>query len=165
MNWASIALLVIFFGYTGLSWSILGPLDSISQSWYLWKERNYSAAFNIFGFLAFLACAGQFYYVKELLTAPLFVLSGAAMWLLTVGSPYKTYNRAHIIPTLASIVLGFAAVFAEFGWSPRFYHPLWMAFVLIMALKTFKVPYSTTFAELILVVAILFNFRLQHGAI
>lgn len=158
MNYASLLILFTFFAYTAISWGILGPLDSISQTWYKWRERNYSSAFNIFGFLAFVGCCWQYYYVDRPLTALFFVLSGACMWLLTVASHYKEYNLHHYIPTLLSIVLGFAAVYTEFGWSPKFWHPLWIFAVLAVFLKTFNVPYSTTWAELLVVVAILANF-------
>lgn len=158
MNWASVATLFVFFGYTAISWGVLGPLDSISQSWYKWHDQNFSAAFNIFGFLACMCCICQQFYVENLFTTPFFVLSGACMWLLTVASPYKDYSPHHVIPTLCAIVLGFAANFIEFGWSPRFWHPLWIFGVLAATIKVFQVPYSTTWAELLAVTCILFNF-------
>lgn len=158
MNFASLGILFVFFGYTAISWGILGPFDSISATWYAYKERNFSSAFNIFGFLAFAGCCLEYYYVHHELTALFFVLSGACMWFLTVASVYKQYNMHHIIPTLASIAFGFAAVYAEFGWGPRFWHPLWIFTVLAAMLKVFNVPYSTTWAELLVVGAILANF-------
>lgn len=157
MNWASIAILFTFFAYTAISWAILGPLDSISETWYKYKDRDYSSAFNIFGFLAFLGCAFQFYYVQNN-TAVAFTLSGACMWGLTVASHYKQYSAHHFIPTIAAIVFGFMAVYLEFGWEPRLWHPLWIFLVLSGVMKVAHVPHSTTWCELLAVGSILANF-------
>lgn len=156
MNYATIATLAIFALYTAISWAVLGPLDSISQSWYKWKNRDYSAAFNIFGAAVCLACCCQSFYGHEHLTKLFFVLSGACMWLLTVGSPYKTYSNYHYVPTGAAIGFGYAAVWAEFGPSWMF----WLSFGcgVVGALLMMKLPYHMTWQELWVLACILIPF-------
>lgn len=158
MNWASVILLLVFFGYTAVSWSILGPLDSISETYYKFRDRGYSAAFNIFGFLVFLACAAQTYYPYKHTTLLMFVLSGAFVWGLTVASLYRTNSMQHYLPTLLSIICGFLAVFFEYRLGFKFYTALGGFIVLAVGMKIAKVPYYTTWVELLALVAILFWF-------
>lgn len=158
MNWASVGILAVFFLYTFVSWSVLGPLDSVSQTWYLWKDRNYSSAFNIFGLLACIACAFEAYYYPEGLTRWFFLASGLSIWFLTIASPYKQYNTYHLIPTFLSIILGFCAVWAQFGFTMRFYVSLGSALSGVILMRAFGVPYSTTFAELWIMVCVVFFF-------
>lgn len=146
MNYATIATFAVFFIYTGLSWAIIGPLDSISKSYYLWKKRNYSAAFNWFGLAALLSCIAQTQYDHENLTYVFFVLAAACMWGLTVASEYVNYPMYHYIPTIMAIVFGYAAVWAEFGFGSTFYWSLGLG--VAGAILLHFVPRRTTFQEL-----------------
>lgn len=156
MNFASVAILLIFGIYTLLSWMILGPFESISATWYAWRSRNYSSAFNIFGVLALGACICQSFYPYKQMTVMFFILSGACMWLLTVASVYKQFGPHHIVPTMLSIIFGYLAVWSEFGFSLTFYLSLGVGALGAAVMQ--KMPYRTTFRELWVVLCIITPF-------
>lgn len=154
MNNASVLTIAVFFTYTLVSWWILGPLESISETWYRWRDQhNYSSAFNWFGLAACACCVYQTHYYGQSATSLLLVGSGVCMWLLTVASPYKQYNAYHIIPTLLAIGLGYAAVWAHYGFSWM----LWLSLgvgALGSALLT-QVPHKTLWQELLILCCIM----------
>lgn len=158
MNEATIAILAIFIAYTFISWGVLGPLDSISQSFYKWKDRNYSAAFNWFGASVFLACCCQSLYGWNHTTKLLFVIAGFCVWCLTVASVYKQYPLHHYVPTICSIVAGFACVSSEFGLLWKFYSAFGAFGAVAIVLVALNVKYKLTFIELWAMVCILFWF-------
>lgn len=158
MNYASLLILFSFMVYTFVSWSIVGPLGSISESYYKWQARNFSAAFNIFGLCVFAGCIGQTFYDYKQATMLFFVLSGACVWFLTVASLYKSQSTEHYLPTLFSIVFGYAAVLSEYGLGFKFYTAFGGFIGLSMVLKIAKVRYFTTWAELLAMVGVLYWF-------
>lgn len=116
MNELTIATILVFAFYTALSWVVLGPIDSISESYYLWKERNNGRVFFIFGLAVCVLCMLQGHMVEyKPITGLLLTMAGASMAGLTIASEYKAYKPHHFIPTFAAIGFGFAAVWVEFG--------------------------------------------------
>lgn len=158
MNYATAIIALAFFAYTFISRSILGPIDSISESYYRWKLRKYGAAFNIFGFVVFLGCVLQTQYPYKDLTHLFFVLSGSCCWFLTVASEYKRYKMHHYIPTIATIVFGFLAVWAEYGFGFNLYSSFGVFAAGTLLLSVFKIPARIVWIELLAMSCILFYF-------
>lgn len=94
-------LAIVFVGYMVITDRMVGTSYSISDSWYSWQRKGYSAAFIIF-----LACiaSGLFfithYYVPE---------HEAAFNLLLIGGGFSCY------------CIGIAANFKQ-GWRESLYH-------------------------------------------
>lgn len=160
MNTIVVAILSVFAFYTVLSWLVLGPLESISETYYKWMEqKNFGAAFSIFaGVIALLVIllvhSGNF---KDL-TNILFVASATFMWALSVASLYREYDAMHYIPTILCILCGFGAVWAEFGFHRPLFVSLGAFAISAVLLKVIGTPYYTLWVELAAVICIFFYF-------
>lgn len=158
MNHATISILIAFALYTTICWAMFGPLPSLSATYYLWKRRDYSAAWSIFSAVVFVLCCVQTVYPYQALTKLLFPLTGFMIWALTVASTYKDRPVLHYIPTILSIVLGFVCVYVEFGVGYKLATAIGVFIATALLLKALKVDNATTWIELSAVICILFWF-------
>lgn len=156
MNFYSIACLVVTALYLLLSYAFIGPTESISSTFYGWKNRNYSAMFSIWAFLLFLGCALHILYDYKDLTKILIAFAGFLLFCVTIASTYKEDKvaRIHYIVTVLCIISGFAAVTYE-DYGERFW---WLPVVGYVAgciiLKVAKMPAYTYWIEVLAIIII-----------
>lgn len=130
-------------------------LSSISDSWYEFKKKDYSSAFNFFTAGVGIPMWFQYAYMESTGAILCFIFAGAALFWVGVASTFrdKSVDRIHYACAVGSIALGFIALFFEYGkWA---YWPLGVFVVLVGIIRLTKINNSTTWIEVAAMVTIL----------
>ena len=121
---------------------------SISQTWYSFKDRNYSAAFVWFCAGVGLPMIPQYYFVESVGASVCLPLAGAAVCYIGIAANFKDHGITflHNALTVIAIALGMLAIWFEKG--QQVYWALGIFAGLTALIYLFRVNNRTTWIEL-----------------
>ncbi len=156
MNAISIGTLALSALYLLVTYHYFGMTASISETFYKWKTRYYSAAFVWFCLVVTLGAWLQSLYPLKHETKFILIGAGFFMFCIGVASTYKDakVTAMHYSFAVVAIVLGFLALSVEFWGTWKAWVPL-AVFVVMSYVTVWKWrPVATYLVEVYALVII-----------
>lgn len=163
MNIEILVALAVTAIYLILTFKTVGMQPSISDSFYAWKKKDYSAAFVLWT-VAVAVCMMMFWKQDATHYKPgthfLLLLAGVFLCGVSIAAPFRIpeTGRIHVICTLVCITVGLAAGIYEFWGTPKSWIPTTVVAGGALVLKVARVRNVTTWQEILAIGGILFPF-------
>lgn len=156
MNEVSIGTLALSALYLIVTYHYFGMTASISETFYKWKTRDYSAAFVWFCLTITLGAWLQALYPLKHETKAILMLAGLFIFCVGVAATYKDGKTAtwHYVFAMLAILLGFLALIVEFWGEWRCWVPFSAFVVLSAATRKFWPRYTTYLVEVYAIILI-----------
>lgn len=156
MNAVSIATLALSALYLIITYGKFGLTASVSETFYRWQTKNYSAAFVWFCLVVAAGALLQMIYPYKDITKLLLMLAGFAMFCIGIASTFrdKKVSTLHYVLAVLAICLGFSAVAFEHWQTWRSWVPVASLVVLSAVARRFWKPYLTYLVEVFALVLI-----------